>query len=132
MRLKLDENMDVRLAVVARNSGHSVETVLSQGLSGQEDGVVYDVCLEEERTLITMDLDFANPVRFPPGPTAGVIVLRPPRPVLGLIRAALSVALAQLDRMSPQGALWIAEPGRVRVYEAERDGPAPDAGPQES
>ena len=66
MRVKLDENLDARLASVVTARGHDVETVATEGLSGQEDDAVFDVCRREERTLITLDLDFSNPFRFPP------------------------------------------------------------------
>ena len=34
MKLKLDENLDARLAAVLRRSGHEVATVRDQGLAG--------------------------------------------------------------------------------------------------
>jgi len=55
VRVKLDENLDARLASVATARGHDVETVATEGLSGQEDDAVFDVRRREERTLITPD-----------------------------------------------------------------------------
>ena len=90
MKFKLDENLDWRLAtVVAEGGGHDVDTVKEEGLSGQPDEAIYKTCVARERVLITLDLDFTNPLRFPPQQTAGVVVLRPPRPVLPLIEATL-------------------------------------------
>lgn len=120
MKLKLDENLDVRLVPLAAEAGHDVTAVLLEGLSGRTDEMIYGTCLREGRTLITLDLDFANPVRFPPGPTQGIVVLRPPRPGLGLIRTVFAAAIRQLKADSPRGVLWIAEPGRIRVYEPGR------------
>jgi len=37
MKLKLDENLDARLAAVLRRSGHEVATVRDQGLAGIDD-----------------------------------------------------------------------------------------------
>ena len=39
--------------------------------------------------LITLDMDFSNPFRFPPFQSEGIIVVRPPRPILPAIRAIL-------------------------------------------
>jgi hypothetical protein len=38
------------LAPLLVEGGHDVETVLSEGLSGRSDEVVYQVCLQEART----------------------------------------------------------------------------------
>jgi hypothetical protein len=117
MRFKLDENLDLRLAPLLAEGGHDVETVLREGLSGRSDETVYQVCLKEGRTLVTLDLDFANPMRFPPGPSEGMVVVRPPRPVLGMICSTLTGALGQLKTGRVKGMLWIVEPGRIRVYQ---------------
>jgi predicted nuclease of predicted toxin-antitoxin system len=121
MRFKLDKNLDVQLAVPLGEGGHDAETVLSEGYSGRGDEAIYEACLQERRTLITLDLDFANPVRFPPSPTEGIVVVRPPRPVLAQIRATLTAALPYLKSRSLKGRLWIVEPGRIRVYRPGED-----------
>ncbi len=52
--------------------------MLEQGLSGAPGRQVIDTCGSEGRTLVTLDLDFANPLRFQPEEYAGVVVLRLP------------------------------------------------------
>lgn len=84
---------------------------------GAEDDRVFGVCRAEGRVLVTLDLDFANPIRYPPGLTEGVVVLRPLRPVLPLIERLLRELLPALNSQALQGTLWIAEPGRVRIYD---------------
>jgi predicted nuclease of predicted toxin-antitoxin system len=121
VRFKLDENLDPRLAPLVQEGGHDVETVHSERLSGSSDNVVYDVCLREARTLVTLDLDFSNPFRFPPAPAAGIIVVRPPHPTFSQIRATLAAALPTLKRQSLHGKLWIVEPGRIRLHDPEED-----------
>jgi hypothetical protein len=37
---------------------------------------VYDVCIKEERILITPDLDFANIIRYPSENTSGIVLVR--------------------------------------------------------
>jgi predicted nuclease of predicted toxin-antitoxin system len=117
MRFKLDENLDPRLASWLSEGGHNVETVLGEGLSGRNDEAIYAACRSERRTLITLDLDFSNPFRFPPGSTEGIIVLRPSLPLLPLIRATLRGSLAHITSGRVQGRLWIVELGRIREHD---------------
>jgi predicted nuclease of predicted toxin-antitoxin system len=116
MRIKLDENMDVRLAPLLAAKGHDVDTAKSEGLSGSDDDTIYQACLMTGRVLMTLDLDFANPFRFPPEPSEGIIVIRPPRPILSAVRSTLVSILPQLESTSVNGSLWIVEPGRIRMY----------------
>src|SRR5437773_2505431 len=116
MRFKLDENLDTQLASVLSEHGHDVATVLGQQLGGRSDEMIYKRCVAENRVLITLDLDFSNPVRFPVGDTVGMIVLRPVRPLLGLIHKVLSQVPALLQREQLENRLWIVEPGRLRIF----------------
>jgi len=53
MKLKLDENLDVRLAAVLRRAGHEVSTVRDQGLAGVDDEGLYAHCASEARILVS-------------------------------------------------------------------------------
>jgi predicted nuclease of predicted toxin-antitoxin system len=119
MKIKLDENFDPRLAPVLQSHGFDVDTILAERLSGAPDEVVYATCQTLGRVLITLDLDFSNPFRFPPGGTEGIIVVRPPRPVLSAIRATLLSILPQLKTLPLKGMLWIVEPGRIRFHDPD-------------
>jgi predicted nuclease of predicted toxin-antitoxin system len=85
MRFKFDENLESHLAVPLSAAGHDVSTVLAERLSGRPDETIYAVCQAERRILVTLDLDFSNPLRFPVAGTPGIFVLRPSRPVLRLV-----------------------------------------------
>ena len=117
MKLKLDENFDLRLVPLLAAEGHDVDTVVGEHLSGSDDDRVFAACQSAGRVLITLDLDFSNPFRFPPADTEGIIVVRPSRPVLPAIRATLNSVLPRLKTQSLKGTLWIVEPGRIRVYD---------------
>jgi hypothetical protein len=121
VKLKLDENFDMRLLGMLTSEGHEVDTVFTEGLSGCNDETIYRACRDNGRILITLDLDFSNPFRFPPLQSAGIIVVRPPRPILPAIRATLASLLPQLKIRSPDRKLWIVEPGRIRVYDPHEE-----------
>lgn len=76
MRIKLDENLGQRVAAAFRAAGHDVATVFEQRLTGATDQQLFGVCVRERRILVSLDTDFANPLRFDPLKSAGIIVLR--------------------------------------------------------
>ncbi|MFZ0427037.1 MAG: DUF5615 family PIN-like protein [Acidobacteriota bacterium] len=75
MRLKLDENLGRSAVELFREAGHDVATVWEEELGGASDQNIIKIARSEERCLVTLDLDFANPLLFPPTESAGVAVL---------------------------------------------------------
>ena len=76
MRLKLDENIGARGQGLLREKGYDVSTVVSEKLCGATDDELIAACQEESRVLVTLDKDFANILRYPPGRFPGIVVLR--------------------------------------------------------
>jgi len=75
------------------------------------------VCADEQRTLITLDHDFGQVLRFPPDESAGIVVLELPRqasPQSLLDR--LNDLLEVLKTLTLTGKLWVVEAGRVRIH----------------
>jgi hypothetical protein len=66
VKFKLDENLGSRTAELIAACGHDVQTVSQQRLTGIDDEHLFEVCASEGRCLITLDLDFADILRFPP------------------------------------------------------------------
>ncbi len=116
MQFKLDENFSPDIVSLFTDQGHDADTVFSEELSGAPDILIYEVCRKLARTLVTLDLDFSNPLRFTPAATPGIMIIRPARPSLGLIRTTVKVALEMLKSRSIEGELWIVELNRIRVY----------------
>ena len=59
-------------------------------MDGATDQEVFEVCLAERRAVVTLDLDFSNPLAFDPRPKAGVAVVRLSRnPTLPTLRLPL-------------------------------------------
>ena len=115
MLFKIDENLPTDVVDLLIRAGHDAVSVLDQQLGGRSDRTIAEVVRAENRTLITLDLDFADIRTFPPGEYAGLIVLRPvaqdkPR-VLSVVRGLIPL----LKTESLVGKLWIVDDMSVRI-----------------
>ena len=108
MKLKLDENLGESVRRRLTLAEHDVSTIVDQQMAGATDAVVYRTCTDEGRVLVTLDLDFANPLVFDPRPTAGIIVLRLPR-MHGPseVAAVLDQLVIVASDRDVEGTLWI-------------------------
>lgn len=82
-KFKVDENLPRGVVELLAAAGHDAMSVQNQRLGGRPDSEIANACREEERALVTLDLDFADIRAFPPSDFGGIIVLRLPRPPLG-------------------------------------------------
>jgi predicted nuclease of predicted toxin-antitoxin system len=124
VKLKLDENLGRRWASQLRDGGHDLHTVIDEGLSGANDIDVLAAAVAEDRALVTMDLGFANPIRFPPDETADIAVLRlRDRAGRDELDGVVGRLVTALSKARLRGHLWIVERNRVRQYEAPSDTP---------
>jgi predicted nuclease of predicted toxin-antitoxin system len=118
LRLKTDENLGQQAAVLLRNAGHDVATVPEQELCRTPDRALIEICRQEARCLVTMDLDFNNPLLFNPVDYPGVAVLRlPARPTPQDLLDVLHTLVGALSQRQITGRLWIVQRGRIREYQ---------------
>jgi predicted nuclease of predicted toxin-antitoxin system len=118
VKIKLDENLGAKIQDLFRASSHDVETVWQEKLSGADDTSVFTACCNEQRCLITLDLDFADPVRFNPKSCGGIIILRIPRHAGStFIERLAREALFALAKLPFDKELWIVEIGRIRMHQ---------------
>lgn len=76
MKIKLDENLPVRLVRALEKLGHDTDTIPEEGLAGRDDPHVWEAAQETGRFLITQDLDFSDIRRFAPGTHHGILLVR--------------------------------------------------------
>jgi predicted nuclease of predicted toxin-antitoxin system len=118
MKFKLDENFGTQTVPIFSDFGHDVETVRDESLSGARDRVIFDASIREERCLLTLDLDFADVLRFPSHETLGIAVVRLPKHASqGVLSLLVRTLLVALQARSIIGRLWIIETGRIRIHE---------------
>jgi predicted nuclease of predicted toxin-antitoxin system len=55
MKVKLDENLPLRIAIELRARSHDVRTVGEEGLTGRADADIWQTSQHEGRILITQD-----------------------------------------------------------------------------
>ena len=114
-RFKVDENLPREAQAVLLSADHDAETVHKERLAGHPDATVFDVCLNEDRVLITLDLDFSDIRQYPPASHRGIWVLRPETQSIQNTLSVLKGALALVPDEPTANRLWIVEPGRVRI-----------------
>lgn len=124
MKLKLDENIGDRGIDLLVAAGHDVATVAEQELFSASDPVLIQRCRAEQRGIVTLDLDFSNPLIFNPSDYPGISVLRLPRKATHRnLLDAIRTLIGALERDRLAGKLWIVEIGRIRIYQQDLEEP---------
>ena len=118
---KLDENLPAEAAQVLRDAGFDAATVGEQRLSGEPDPAIAAVCRVEGRALVTLDTDFADLRTYPPGRTAGIIVLRLRRQDRAHVLETIRRLVPLLTTETLAGHLWIVDEDRVRIRSGRGD-----------
>ena len=117
MRFKIDENLPQEVSQLLRERGHDAVSVFDQTLSGGKDPILFEVCQNERRALITLDLDFANIQAYPPATAVGIIVLRLVQQDKPRVLEAVEKLIPSFATKSVAQQLWIVEKDRIRIRE---------------
>jgi predicted nuclease of predicted toxin-antitoxin system len=119
MKIKLDENLPLRLATILRELGHDVHTVQDERLIGHADNEIWKATQQESRFLVTQDLDFSDTRTFAPGTHHGLLLVR----LHSMNRRNLTERVAELFRSQNVGE-WarcfvVATERKIRVLKPE-------------
>ena len=120
--LKLDENLSQTHVEFLNAAGYSAERVTDEGLSGADDAVVWQRAVAESRFFITLDLNFADVRRFPPGSHPGILLLRPPSRSRDAVLEILERVLQEQPLNTLMGCFAVADINHTRI----RRPPPPD------
>ena len=115
MRVKLDENLGRAHAKLITDFGHEAERVTDEHLSGATDETVWSKVSVEWRFFITLDLDFSDVLRFPPGSHPGILLLRPHNTSRAAVLNVLLRILNGQGFESLAGSLSVADEFRTRI-----------------
>ncbi|HET7738210.1 MAG TPA: DUF5615 family PIN-like protein [Tepidiformaceae bacterium] len=115
MTFLLDENLSTLHAAELRSEGYDACGVVEAGLSGATDEAVRDFAIAQGRVLITLDADFANLQRFPPGQTPGVVRLKVHPATEESIRKSIRRAVALVRTVDLAGRLAVVDKEKVRI-----------------
>ena len=115
MKFKIDESLHSDCAKLLREGGHDALSVYDQKLSGSADTKIAEVCKEEQRILISADLDFSDVRHFPPAEYPGFIVIREKNQSKYKQLESIEKIIPILDKKAIQGFLWIVKGDKIRI-----------------
>jgi predicted nuclease of predicted toxin-antitoxin system len=115
MKIKLDESLPRALALSLMATGHDVQTVVEEGIAGEDDQVVWEAAQREERFLVTQDMHFSDARRFAPGAHAGILLLRLHAPSWRALVARVKELFAQHDVAGWARCFVVATERKVRL-----------------
>lgn len=115
MKIKLDENLSRYLKDPLQQRGYDAATAVEEGLLSKPDTEVGAAAKSEGRIIFTLDLEFADLRKFPPGSHPGVIVFRPRSLGPMAVNEFILRFLEETDLKEFERCVVVAEPGRIRV-----------------
>ena len=115
MRIKLDENLPVRLVSELAELGHDVDTVRAEHLRGRPDREVWEAAQSDGRFLITQDLDFSDMRQDTPGTHEGLLLVRLTHPGRNALVARVVLLFATENVDLWKGCLVVTTDSKVRV-----------------
>jgi len=115
MLVKLDENLSITHAEFLRHEGYDCDRVTDEGLSGEDDEVVWQETCMGGRFFITLDLDFSDVRRFSPGTHPGILLLRCRNGSRQAVLDVLSRVVKEYPLTTLQGCLVVADETQTRI-----------------
>lgn len=121
MRIKLDENLSSQLKLFLQSKGHDIETTYDENISGQPDIHVASVSFKENRMLLSLDKEFSDIRKYPPGSLPGIIVFRPRRLGPGTVIPFIQNFINDVDLEHFAKCVVVVDQERIRVRKPDKN-----------
>ena len=115
MKLKLDENLSRHLKLRLQPLGHDVLTAADEGLLSRPDTVIAKAAKEEGRVLLTLDVEFADLRKYPPGQHPGIVLFRFKSLGPMTVNRLIETFVRETDLGSFAGCIVIVEELKIRI-----------------
>lgn len=115
MRFLADMGVDIRVVDWLRNNGHDAKHLREEGLHRMPNGEIFTKAIQENRIIVTFDLDFGEIVALSKGKKASVILFRLHNTRTSHLLRRLSAVLKDTANALEEGAVVVVEESRHRV-----------------
>ncbi len=118
-----DENISPQTAAYLESLGYSVHSLLRDGPRGITDSDIVPLAQQQERIILTHDLDFGQIYYFSTQESVGVLVLRLRHQTVEVVNQVLARFLQTgvLDDKDMRKALIIVSENTYRVYQGPKE-----------
>jgi len=115
MRFLTDMCVDVRIVRWLQEQEHDATHLRDEGLHRMPNGEIFKKAINEDRVVITFDLDFAEIAALTEGKKASVILFRLRNTRVPHVIERLSMVLENSSEALEKGAVVVVEESRHRV-----------------
>ena len=115
MRFLADMGVSTGVVEWLRNQGHDAKHLRDEGLHRMPNGEIFIKAVDENRIIITFDLDFGEIVALAKGKSTSVILFRLHNTRTSNLLERLSAVLKDSARALEEGAVIVVEESRHRV-----------------
>jgi len=120
LRFKIDENLPIEIADLLGEAGYEAETVWSEQIQGFSDIEILELCQNENRVIVTLDMDFSDIRKYKPEDYQGIILLRIASQSKQSVINLFKKIIPNLGCYDLIGHLWIVQKDRIRIRGPEK------------
>src|SRR5437016_5935579 len=115
MQFLADMGISTRVADWLRSQGHDTVHLRDRGLQRLPNGDIFQLAAQEQRVVLTFDLDFGEIVAQSGGKTVSVVLFRLSNTRTDHVIERLETVLQQSNAVLLAGAIIVVEEGRHRI-----------------
>jgi predicted nuclease of predicted toxin-antitoxin system len=115
LRIKLDENISRHLKSSIETFGHNVQTVEEENLLSEPDTKIAFVSKSENRMLFTLDIEFADLRKYPPGNHPGIVLFRPRNKSIPTVNQLILDFIRQINLDEITQCVVVVDSDRIRI-----------------